>query len=378
MGKCNFTMHLTAAANAHSISIYSFSYYRLTKKPFAIRCNSLILANGGSDIPNLLGVCGENKARSWVIYELPNLKESLERTTQLDNSNKRNLKPVMIVGAGLSAADAVIECRKANVDVFHVYRNVASGIVSQVSSYFLSLLFIFPFLQLQFALPQKYFPEYNEVFDMMRSSESVQYDFYHALPEFELKKMRTINGKHFVTVHSLRTGETRTIEVAYCAIFIGSRPDLSMLSNAKAQSEDAPATAAVLNQNNCNNNDNFIVKMLRKYLFWLKNICRNFDRQLCTGLNCQELPRGENRSSLLHDLYQSDASLNKLETDGLGFGEFPEKRVDCKNNVLAINKFTNELVGMPGIFALGPLVGDNFVRFIAGGALGILSALHHK
>lgn len=43
---------------------------------------------------------------------------------------KINVKPVLIVGAGLSAADAVIACRNAGVEVIHVFRSVAGGFVS--------------------------------------------------------------------------------------------------------------------------------------------------------------------------------------------------------------------------------------------------------
>lgn len=45
---------------------------------------------------------------------------------------KVNMKPVLIVGAGLSAADAVIACRNAGIDVIHVFRSVAGGFVSLI------------------------------------------------------------------------------------------------------------------------------------------------------------------------------------------------------------------------------------------------------
>lgn len=34
--------------------------------------------------------------------------------------------------------------------------------------------------------------------------------------------------------------------------------------------------------------------------------------------------------------------------------------------------------GPPGLYALGPLVGDNFVRFIIGGALAITSHIYKQ
>ena len=45
--------------------------------------------------------------------------------------------------------------------------------------------------------------------------------------------------------------------------------------------------------------------------------------------------------------------------------------VDCKRNPVDINPFSYEAVQEPGLFAIGPLAGDNFVRFGLGGSLGI-------
>lgn len=53
------------------------------------------------------------------------------------------LKPVVIVGAGLSAADAVTICRSSSIDVIHVYRNRSAGLDKM--------------------LPENVYPEYHEV-----------------------------------------------------------------------------------------------------------------------------------------------------------------------------------------------------------------------
>lgn len=87
------------------------------------------MANGGSDLVNRLGVRGESKSLSWVKYELPLLEDEIEKVEQ---EEKVDLKPVVIVGAGLSAADAVIACRNAGVEVIHVFRSVAGGFVSLI------------------------------------------------------------------------------------------------------------------------------------------------------------------------------------------------------------------------------------------------------
>lgn len=55
--------------------------------------------------------------------------------------------------------------------------------------------------------------------------------------------------------------------------------------------------------------------------------------------------------------------------------EDPEKEFNIKTNPLDIDLFTYELRSRKGLYALGPLIGDNFVRFISGGALAITHGL---
>lgn len=61
------------------------------------------------------------------------------------------------------------------------------------------------------------------------------------------------------------------------------------------------------------------------------------------------------------------------QVKGLGVNSL--KPVDSKENPIDINPFTYESVKEPGLFAVGPLIGDNFVRFGIGGALGIANHL---
>lgn len=63
-----------------------------------------------------------------------------------------------------------------------------------------------------------------------------------------------------------------------------------------------------------------------------------------------------------------------LEAGGIGLGKLPNKPIDCKSNPIDVDDFTYEVIKAPrsGLYALGPLVGDNFVRYILGGAFGIL------
>lgn len=258
-------------------------------------------------------------------------------------------------------------------------------------------------------LPEAYFPEYNLVYRMMRNPRE-KYDLYQAIPESTLKEIKTANGCHYVTVQKTNHEEL-TFEVSYCAILIGSRPNLSFISNLPKNSfnfNDGHNNININNNssnnnssnnnnsNNCKNNnsnnnndnvtDNFAVRSLRRLKIFCEK-CRHLN--ICFG--------NRNRNNLLNSFIEDNNNIaqNKnclqqkycecdylstvvdrkdVDDSGYGIGDDPKKPIDCKNNPIAVNKFTNELLNVPaGVFAMGPLVGDNFVRFIAGGALSISS-----
>jgi len=54
------------------------------------------------------------------------------------------------------------------------------------------------------------------------------------------------------------------------------------------------------------------------------------------------------------------------------------KRMNLKDNPIGINPFTHESIKLKNLYALGPLVGDNFVRFGTGGALAIASSINKQ
>lgn len=111
-----------------------------SNKPLQIACKNVVLANGSSDLANRLGLPNENMALSWLKHELPQLESALERAA---HQNRSIVDPVLIVGAGLSAADAVTICRSSKIPVIHVYRNRTAGLDKM--------------------LPENVYPEYHEV-----------------------------------------------------------------------------------------------------------------------------------------------------------------------------------------------------------------------
>lgn len=70
-------------------------------------------------------------------------------------------------------------------------------------------------------------------------------------------------------------------------------------------------------------------------------------------------------------------NLSFLEDNGRPLGINPKEPITCRRNPIEVDPFTNKVVAAdgPGMYAMGPLVGENFVRFLKGGALAIASDL---
>lgn len=70
-------------------------------------------------------------------------------------------------------------------------------------------------------------------------------------------------------------------------------------------------------------------------------------------------------------------NLSFLPSNGRPLGINPDETITCRRNPIEVDPFTNSVVAAegPGMYAMGPLVGENFVRFLKGGALAIASNL---
>lgn len=74
-------------------------------------------------------------------------------------------------------------------------------------------------------------------------------------------------------------------------------------------------------------------------------------------------------------LIGSHPNLSFLKEQGCYLGHNSSQPITCKGNPVEIDAYTYECVKEANLFALGPLVGDNFVRFLKGGALGVTRCL---
>lgn len=103
-------------------------------------CSQLVLANGSSDLPNKLEVSEDRRDPGWFLYDVRSLEIELDLYLQYGG---QSVEPVLVVGAGLSAADAIIIARGKNVPVIHVFRNKSATLNRQ--------------------LPENMYPEYHKV-----------------------------------------------------------------------------------------------------------------------------------------------------------------------------------------------------------------------
>ncbi|CAB4060049.1 Oxidative stress-induced growth inhibitor 2,Oxidative stress-induced growth inhibitor 1 [Lepeophtheirus salmonis] len=78
-------------------------------------------------------------------------------------------------------------------------------------------------------------------------------------------------------------------------------------------------------------------------------------------------------ASFLISLIGSFSNLSFIEGHE-ELGILPDQPIS-RDNPIYIDTYTHECISHPGVYAMGPLVGDNFVRFLQGGALAISSDL---
>uniref|UniRef100_A0A3Q2DNT3 Oxidative stress induced growth inhibitor family member 2 n=1 Tax=Cyprinodon variegatus TaxID=28743 RepID=A0A3Q2DNT3_CYPVA len=243
-----------------------------THVPFSLFAENVVLATGASDSPVRLGVEGEDLP--FVFHSISDLGLAVSQGKLDVNSD-----PVLVVGAGLSAADAVLCACNSNIRVLHVFRKNTDN----------------PDLIFK-QLPKTLYPEYHKVYNMMSSqtchnvvsSSSVNlFPDYTSFPEHCVVSFQS-------DMKCLLQGDNslKAFKISMALVLIGTNPNL------------------------------FFLKGQGQYL-----------------------------------------------------GQDPTNPISCKQNPIDINPYTFECTKEPGLFAMGPLVGDNFVRFLKGGALGIASCL---
>lgn len=273
--------------------------------PFALFAENVVLATGASDSPVRLGVEGENLP--FVFHSISDLGLEISQR-KLD----MNSDPVLIVGAGLSAADAILCACDSNIRVLHVFRRSVNDS---------DLIFK--------QLPKTLYPEYHKVYNMMCSQT-----YTNMPPSSESNRAHTVS-----------------IASSVCSKMC-PKPQL--------------ATGNVAG--------NTSVSLFPDYTSFPEHCVVSFQ----SDMKC--LLQGNNslkafKISMALVLIGTNPNLFFLKDQGQYLGQDPTKPVSCKQNPIDIHPYTFECTKEPSLFAMGPLAGDNFVRFLKGGALGIASCL---
>nr|XP_055068189.1 oxidative stress induced growth inhibitor 1 [Misgurnus anguillicaudatus] len=255
--------------------------------PFSVHAENVVLATGTHDIPARLGVEGENLP--FVCHSFWELEAAIS-SGHLDCASE----PVLVVGAGLTAADAVLAAHHLNTPVYHAFRRPVTDP---------ALIFN--------QLPKVLYPEYHKVHQMMSQQQ-------HKVNE---------------TVVNLFNHP------------IGSPADITCYPG---------------------------------YLSFPKHRVVEFKPDGKCVLEGEGGLQTVLQVSMALVLIGSHANLSFLPEGGHSLALDPEEPISCRRNPLDVDPYTYESVKEPGMYAMGPLVGENFVRFLKGGALAIACDIGRK
>lgn len=82
--------------------------------------------------------------------------------------------------------------------------------------------------------------------------------------------------------------------------------------------------------------------------------------------------------SVVLALIGAQPDLKFLPHAGAGLGVKKDVPVASRSNPFCVDPFSYECMSASGLYAIGSLAGDNFVRFVHGGALAFTSHVHKQ
>ncbi|KAK2580814.1 hypothetical protein KPH14_011547 [Odynerus spinipes] len=209
-------------------------YENKTGKRFQYRCRKVVLATGTTDLSNHLGVPGEESQSSWVTHDLNDLESRLDQLVNQYGEVALDglVDPGLVIGAGLSAADAIMAARFRGIPVLHAFRDASNDWNKESTDKIKTNIFD----KLQW-LPSSVYPEYHKVYEMMADG-GTNYPLYKSLPGYTLVNLNVNNDDRNSNQCNKRTvtllapnGQLQTFRVSIVAILIGYKADLSYLEN---------------------------------------------------------------------------------------------------------------------------------------------------
>lgn len=208
-------------------------------------------------------------------------------------------------------------------------------------------------------------------------------------PSLKLKNYTEDESLHpkKVKLLNLVTNQTVEITVSLIAVLIGSKPDLFFLHTdfnpRNIQVQDCKCEKKQ-NQRQCflKNHWHYIKSVLEQSIQICKSryLSAEINGNTDTGCTLPDCNKRKEYSVVSKQItpYCQCQPTNPY-SGGIGYGADPNKPVDGRSNPIAIDRSTHELLNGPkGVYALGPLTADNFIRFIPGGALAIVAQIHKE
>ena len=247
------------------------------KYEFRYLCKHLIVAVGAAGLYNELNVKGENS--NFVLHTIHDLEDKIK--TQMSYLKKY---PLLIIGAGLSAADSILLAQKYRIKVVHVIRRSV-----------FDKNIVYP------KLPKIMYPEYHSI--------------YAKMVEYKQNSSRTS-----------KTNENYILYDEHCIKRFNANHTCIIEPNVMFE-------------------DDFESQKEIKFSF----VCLLIGQKINL------------------DFIEPDIC-NKLAYNS-------KQPINIKDNPISINPYTYETSNFKNLYAMGPLIGDNFVRFGIAGALGITNHL---
>lgn len=160
------------------------------------------------------------------VFDLSSFKKLLIVGKDLTDEQ---IPPVLVVGAGLSAADAIMAARFRGIPVLHAFRNSLNEWGKQTAERITT-----SYDRLQW-LPDSIYPEYHKVYEMMADG-GTNYPLYKSLPGYtlvslcETRENGNINTRRIATLSS-PNGQLHKFEVSIAAILIGKYNIYFLITN---------------------------------------------------------------------------------------------------------------------------------------------------
>ncbi|CAH1640848.1 unnamed protein product [Spodoptera littoralis] len=363
-------------------------------RPLRYVCARVVVAAGGGARPRTLS----RAVAAHSLHALATFERALHalRNTAVDGAPPR----VLVVGSGVSAADGVWLAQQGGLHAAHLHRAPADALAR---------------------LDPSAYPDYCQVYRMMCDGPSGNHKNYTPYPHHTIVDVTPLDTRHTddiddyalcpkrVKLLDLNTNEITEIQVYVIGVFIGSKPDLFFLQTnyldcidikidcTKCIDESKP-TNRKIEEKQCflKNHWHYLKSMLGQSIQSCKSRYLNYSEingnsdTKCVIPDCNKRTVDINEKNNVMDKceiipYSDDDKVQcTCETvnpysSGLGFGLDPKKPVDGRSNPIAVDKSSHEILNGPeGMYALGPLTADNFVRFIPGGALALVTHMHQN